>query len=310
MTADVDSGARQPIPLMPLALSCCDEGRVRCPKQEGEVCMTALSYLPSRYERKYLVSDAKARAIREAILHRVKPDEYLVGDAAVGGYPVYSLYLDCPRLSLYEATAQGLLNRFKLRIRFYDEDPEHPVFFEIKRRIHQVIQKQRATVRRSSVERLLAGSMPVPEDLEPGLGDKRSFVDLQEFCRLRASLSAVGTLIVGYDREAYIDPVRGSTRVTFDRRLRASRFDPTRGLTTDAPLIETEEQGVILELKYVDRLPTWMQHLIRDFGLERQSIPKYGWSVEAFGERRVADSAVHRNTGFTRHGRRRGVAVR
>jgi len=276
--------------------------------------MAAASYLPNRYERKYLVNDAKARAIREAILHRVTPDEYLAGDAAADGYPVYSLYLDCPRLSLYEATAQGLLNRFKLRIRYYDESPEHPVFFEIKRRIHQIIQKQRATVRRSSVERLLAGSMPVPEDLEPRLADARSFSDLQEFCRLRASLGAVGTLIVGYNREAYIDAVRGSTRVTFDRRLRACRFDPRRGLTTDAPLVKTEEQGVILELKYVDRLPTWMQQLIRDFSLERQSIPKYGWSVEAFGERSVADTAIRRNTSFSRHerprhDRPRGIAV-
>ena len=35
---------------------------------------------------------------------------------------MYSLYLDAPTLTLYWQIAYGLKNRFKLRIRFYDDE--------------------------------------------------------------------------------------------------------------------------------------------------------------------------------------------
>jgi len=59
--------------------------------------------------------------------------------------------LDNPGLSLCHATIDGVKNRFKLRIRFYDHVESNPVFFEIKRRVNDVILKERAAVRRASV---------------------------------------------------------------------------------------------------------------------------------------------------------------
>ena len=49
-------------------------------------------------------------------------------------------------------------------------------------------------------------------------------------------------------------------------------------------VLERQIPGVVLELKYEDRLPAWMQELVRMFGLETQSVPKYGLSIEAFYE--------------------------
>lgn len=238
------------------------------------------SYLPNRFERKYVVSEEKACDIRRFIQSHVEPDEFLT-PGAPQGYPVYSLYLDSPMLSLYEATAQGMMNRFKLRIRYYDDSPQSPIFFEVKRRLNQVVKKLRVSVKRECMPHLLAGITPSKSDLAD---PRQDMYALAEFCRLRTQLRAIGTLIVGYNREAYLDPVAGKNRVTFDRYLRAKQFDPAKGLILDLDPVSPADPGVILELKYVDRFPEWMQQLIRTFGLERQSVPKYGWSIESIGE--------------------------
>ncbi len=256
----------------------------------ARVMLNATGYLPKRFERKYIISEARAAAIADRIRPHVTPDAFLRPDQP-RGYPVYSLYLDSPNLSLYEATAQGKKNRFKLRIRYYDERPDSPIFCEIKRRLDQVVRKQRAGVKRASLSRLLNGAAPRREDL---LDRKQNYYAVQEFCRLRQALKAHGTLIVGYRRAAYLDSITGTARLTFDRDLRAKSFDPDQGLTTDLPPVTPGDRGVILEMKYVDRLPQWMQQLIHGFQLERQSVPKYGWSVESIGEPIVISSTARR----------------
>lgn len=258
--------------------------------------VNATGYLPKRYERKYIISEARAQAIADRIRPHVTPDAFLRPDQP-RGYPVYSLYLDSPTLSLYEATAQGKKNRFKLRIRYYDDRPDSPIFCEIKRRLDQIVRKQRAGVKRSALSRLLNREALREVDLLDG---EKNHYAVQEFCRLRQGLKAHGTLIVGYRRAAYLDRITGTARITFDRELRARPFDPAQGLTTDLLRVTPGDRGVILEMKYVDRFPHWMQQLIHQFQLERQSVPKYGWSVESIGEPVVISST-------TRHWLRAGV---
>jgi len=45
-------------------------------------------------------------------------------------YPTLSLYLDSDDLATYWWTINGNKNRFKLRLRYYDEQPNSPVFFD------------------------------------------------------------------------------------------------------------------------------------------------------------------------------------
>ena len=113
----------------------------------------------SRYELKYLLDEPLVRPLRDFARSYLQLDEH--ADPRRGNeYEVHSLYLDSPALKLCRATLQGQKNRFKLRIRFYDFRPESPVFFEVKRRVSDVILKQRAAVRRDAVDRLLAGLAP------------------------------------------------------------------------------------------------------------------------------------------------------
>src|SRR5213594_4241209 len=107
-----------------------------------------------RFELKYLVNEETALMVRDFVRSYLDFDEYSVGKPNYS-YPVHSLYVDSDDLKLYWATINGDKNRFKLRLRFYNNHPDTPVFFEIKRRLNGCILKQRGGVRKDAVPWLL-----------------------------------------------------------------------------------------------------------------------------------------------------------
>ena len=100
-----------------------------------------------RWELKYIIPEDTALAVARFVSSYTVLDDYGVGKPH-NSYPIHSLYLDSEALTIYWHTINGNKNRFKLRLRFYDNDPESPVFFEIKRRMNNAILKQRGGVRR------------------------------------------------------------------------------------------------------------------------------------------------------------------
>ena len=233
----------------------------------------------SRYELKYWVSERVAEAIRNFGRSYLEPDEHYRPGTV--GYPVHSLYMDTADLKLYYQTIQGLKNRFKLRIRFYDDEPKSPAFLEIKRRTTDVISKERAGITKSSVGRLLRGEWSKASDL---LDENEKTVGaLESFCKLRDQIGAVGSHYVSYMREAYVSPNSDHVRVTFDRELMGGYYEPGSKLQIPRRQNTITTPGVILELKFTDRYPGWMRDLVRVFNLERTSVPKYIECVEAAG---------------------------
>ena len=234
----------------------------------------------SRYEQKYLIDETRVRQIREFARHYLVPDPY--ADPAKGySYCIYSIYLDNPRLDLLNATVEGHKNRFKLRVRFYDERPTSPAYFEIKRRASGTVLKERAKVRRAAANALLTpGAMPRRTDLV-NEADNAGWSSLRKFCELRDKLNAAGRCLVLYDREAWLTPADNHIRLTFDRNIEGGPYDP-RDPGSDLLVVRRCEQwvrppigGVVLELKFTDRFPNWMRELVHLFDLERCSMAKY-----------------------------------
>jgi len=239
----------------------------------------------SRFELKYIIDESHATNIREFVRSYLEPDEYADPDQGYS-YPICSLYLDNPELFLYRQTVVGEKNRFKLRIRFYNDDPAGPAFLEIKRRVTDVILKERATVTRDGVFRLLRGDAPDPAWLLGTNGDAAAGKALLNFCSLCESVNAAGSIYVSYRREAYVSPESNSLRVTFDRELLGSLYeqDTHLSLRTDGARPEIGNGNrVILELKFTDRFPEWMRDLVQVFNLQRVSVPKYIHCVDAMG---------------------------
>jgi hypothetical protein len=235
-----------------------------------------------RFELKYLISEEKALAVRDYLtsqINSLEVDEF-GAELPDFSYPVHSLYLDSPDMRLYQETINGNKNRYKLRLRYYEDRPDAPVFFEIKRRLNNIIAKQRGGVKRAAVPLLLAGQLPEPDHLLSK--DAKYFVAVQRFCELMSGIRATPRVHILYLREAYLGRHDNSVRVTMDREVQAE-LEPTMRLATHPVNPIKLFRPVILELKFTNRFPNWFNELVRIFGVMQCGAAKYVEGVERLG---------------------------
>ncbi|MEN9575503.1 MAG: hypothetical protein RL514_3358 [Verrucomicrobiota bacterium] len=239
-----------------------------------------------RWELKYIIPEDTALAVARFVSSYTVLDEYGVGKPH-NSYPIHSLYLDSEALTIYWHTINGNKNRFKLRLRFYDNDPESPVFFEIKRRMNNAILKQRGGVRRKSVDYILAGHLPQPEHLVKQ-GNPKELVALQRFSQYLKEYKAVPKAHIHYLREAWVSRHDNSLRITFDREVLISA-EPTARLETDHvnPTC-VFGKDVVLEFKFTGRFPDFLRECCRVFGLTTTTAAKYADGIALAGERRFS----------------------
>jgi hypothetical protein len=237
-----------------------------------------------RFERKYFVTERQAMQIREFIKCYLVPDQFSEGRPDFS-YPVHSLYLDSDALLTYWATVHCEKKRFKLRVRFYDDHPESPLFFEIKKRENECVMKQRGMVHRSAGALLLAGHLPGPEHI--AANKPHHLAALQRFSYLLNKMNARPMVHVAYQREAWVSKVGNSVRVTVDRAICGEpRHQAVFGTRMLKPVYPFGEQRV-LELKFTDRFPGWFNELVRHFDLAQTGAPKYCGSLSESGEQRA-----------------------
>ena len=237
-----------------------------------------------RFERKYFVNENQALAIREHVRCHLVPDQFSEGKADYS-YPVHSIYLDSDNLLTYWATVQCEKKRFKLRVRFYDDHPDSPVFFELKRRENECILKQRGMVHRRAAAMLLAGHVPGPEHMISSKPNQ--LVAVQRFCHLTHKLHARPMMHIAYMREAWVSKLNNSVRVTVDRLVRGEpRHKPVFLTRMEDPVYPFGKLHV-LELKFTDRFPDWFNGLVQHFDLLQTGGPKYCGSIMELGEQQV-----------------------
>lgn len=230
-----------------------------------------------RFECKYLVPESIAARVRAAVAPFVQPDAH-AADRPGFSYPIATLYLDGSDLALYRETVEGKQHRYKLRIRAYADDADVPLFAEVKRRHNGVVHKRRCPVPRQALAAVAAGDPAAV----PGLpANKRA--SLQDFCRLVQLQRAVPNVVVRYDREAYVGITEPEVRVTFDRRLRALATAQPVLRMHDPRLQPVPTNGVVLELKFTDRCPSWLLQVVQRLDLRRISFSKYCRSIDRVG---------------------------
>ena len=171
----------------------------------------------------------------------------------------------------------------KLRVRSYG--PGSMAVLECKRRVSDVIDKTRATVDRKDVERAAAGGV----DLGPHQPETGRF--LNDFARHVACAGAEPTLLIRYQREAWVSEFDHYARVTFDRSIEACRTrewnldSKQEGWVSFDDSWERSEsrRSVVVELKCQAQVPWWMTALIQKYSLDRQSFSKYSIGIHLTG---------------------------
>jgi hypothetical protein len=252
--------------------------------------------LSSRFECKYIISPLLVPQIREFIQPFMRPDRF--ANAIDASYEICSLYLDTDDLQLYQQTVSGEKKRFKLRVRTYSDDPQSPVFFEVKRRLDGIVQKRRARIDRRRSAALLASG--VNGWLRDVTDDVLS--DIEYFSVYQRLSGAKPLIRVKYRREAYEPRGGDPARITIDTALQhCITLDDTLSHETGR-WVTTPVEGTILELKFTERYPPWFLDLVHLFGLKQQPVPKYVMSVDhVLLEGRATTLAV---AGFTMPPRR------
>lgn len=227
----------------------------------------------SRFECKYMVPVHQVGAVRQWMQLFLRPDSFAARREGFV-YPIGSLYLDSPGLTLHRMTECGEKNRFKLRIRSYCDAPDSPLYFEIKRRIDRTIRKSRVTLSRPDAQAVLAGYARAGD-----VADGEDRHHLETFLQLMYGIAAGPVARVRYMREAYESPANDRVRLTLDSTLACAGtlnhdFSLEGGLWRRVHM-----SGVLLEIKFTDCFPQWVAEMVRQFELRRIPFSKYGLSV-------------------------------
>ena len=236
-----------------------------------------------RFEAKYFVSEVQAEMLRNYITPYTEVDQHQPI------YPVTSLYLDSPDLALYRSSLHGEKNRYKLRIRGYQNDPAQPIFTEVKQRVGRVIRKHRASLKREAVNKM-SRAEAIDEGFLVHPDQPRQRENLMLFSELAARYAVRPTIGVRYTREAFVSAMDEPVRITFDTNISFAALPQQLGdLWSDSHVWRlAHETPIVLEVKFTDAFPYWVHRMVQRFNLDRVSMAKYVICV----------NELHREGGF------------
>ena len=226
--------------------------------------MPIIRNIPLRHELKYFISPAEMQVLRGILTPSMQLDP---NGNENNEYHIRSLYFDTINDDAFDEKIAGVGNRKKYRIRIYNFS-DKVIKLECKSKYGDLISKQSVTIPRDLAEQLIAGD---PE----GLQRMRHplFHDVYREMRTRLLRPAV---IVDYIREAYIHPAE-EVRITFDKTLRTGLYS-TDLFNKDIPTYPVFDDPVeILEVKYDEFLPSYIQSMLSGVTAQRSAISKYTW---------------------------------
>ncbi|MGG3836908.1 polyphosphate polymerase domain-containing protein [Paenibacillus thiaminolyticus] len=222
---------------------------------------TALK-LKYRQEQKFYANAHQYMVIRQRLKSLMQTDPHA---GPSGEYHIRSLYFDDINNKALHDKLGGIRNREKWRIRIYNLQGNR-------------IQLEKKVKRDDYIAKL-------KEDLSPGLLQSIMDGDIEALNQPdRPLLYAMyremkhrllrPKVIVDYVREAYV-AWTGNVRITFDKQLKTG-LNATDLLSRDVAVIPAlDENFVIMEVKYDEYLPEYLQAALQLEGLKRQSASKY-----------------------------------
>ena len=183
-----------------------------------------------------------------------------------GMYTINSLYFDDFKNSCIQDNDAGVFKRSKWRIRFYGHDPDY-VVLEKKLKLFGMCGKKSCVISRDIVEKIMEGNI---SDVFWNSEDEL----LKQFCIDIMVKGYRPKIIVSYERRAYLEPI-SNVRITLDRNISGSN-EVDRFLDGDYLKVPLLEKGThLLEVKFDDILPAYIQQASYIRGLQQTSFSKY-----------------------------------
>lgn len=232
----------------------------------------ASNHIFERYELKYRLSEAQYASLMTALAPHLHPDTYF--SSTIG-----SLYYDTPDRRLIRRSLEHPIYKEKLRLRSYGAVGEHdPVFAELKKKYDHVVYKRRETLPYGEALRYLSDGQA------DGRRDTQILREIAYFRRQYPRLEP--SLLLMYDRLAFVANDDASLRITFDRNIRFREQNLSLTDVTAGELLLPGEY--LLEVKTGTALPFWLLRLLGERHIYRSSFSKYGTAFQRITERRSA----------------------
>lgn len=237
-----------------------------------------------RFERKYLLDRDTALLLRQRMSYVLRPDS----SAPAGEYKVSSIYFDDRLGTAFFEKQNGILNREKLRIRYYNDNLDN-IQFERKVKHGDMVCKERTPLTLEQYGMMLGGDydfMKMQIGIPPHGGNDFMKTEasptsecdtakeqspssdelsplFERFYTLHLLRCMRPVVVVDYNRLAYMH-APGNVRITFDSAVTA------KAPAANYSFSVLPADNVILEVKYDHFLPSHISGLLSGFQLTQQ----------------------------------------
>ena len=226
--------------------------------------MPTIRNIPLRHELKYHITPAELTVLRGVLAPVMQLDP---NGNENNEYHIRSLYFDTINDDALEEKIAGVGSRKKYRIRIYNFS-DRVIKLECKSKYGDLISKQSVSIPRELAEQLIAGDPDGLQRMRHPL-----FHDVYREMRTRLLRPAV---IVDYVREAYIHQAE-EVRITFDKQVRTGLYSVDM-FNPEIPTYPVFDDPVeILEVKFDEFLPGYLQSILSGVTAQRSAISKYTW---------------------------------
>lgn len=219
-----------------------------------------------RHEYKYLISRRDAELLKRRLPHIMEPDPHA---GETGKYTIRSLYFDDVNASAYYEKMDGINERTKYRIRFYDYD-NSLIKLERKEKLGNLTRKASQTITKKDARALEYGVSTGCPDNPKGLTEELRLACLGRGVRPR--------VLVDYDRTPFICR-DGNTRITIDENLRTRPYIAHLFASPRAMIPVLDPDQVILEVKFDDFIPSYLLTALADIPKDAMAISKFAFCM-------------------------------
>lgn len=216
-----------------------------------------------RQELKYNISENDFYLIKHNLNNIIKKDPNCKGEF----YTISSLYFDDYNKTSYNQVKNGISNRWKYRIRFYNYDDSY-IKLEKKHKINGLTNKTSVRITREMFDNILNNNIKVEE-----CNDKL----LNEFIVKMKKDLLKPIICIEYDRIPYVYKL-GNVRITLDFNIRYT--NNYSGLFNSNKKVYYLNNK-ILEVKYDELIPDFIRYRLELNHLERISFSKFNNCIDS-----------------------------
>lgn len=213
-----------------------------------------------RKEIKYLITKEQKEALYRVMEEHMEPD-------AFGNSTIRNIYYDTPDKLLIRRSISKPEYKEKLRVRSYQQaDEDSKVFIEIKKKYKGIVYKRRMALEEKITKEYLAGKHSLAE---PSQISK----EIDYFMEYYGDVEPA--IFLAYDREAFFSKEDPNFRMTFDENVIIRDHD----ISLSSPVYGESDMlkgKVILEVKTVLGIPTWLLDFFSENEIYKTSFSKYG----------------------------------